>query len=685
MAQLFCSEKAFNHVQNRTNIILNHIFPQNRPLHSVTKGTISPNPCNESTKNTEKQVNVLSIYVDHWEAHVSFVTYEFLTNIAQESNSILVSDHLFKQFIGHKNNFLLSTNKECIRLRQNIDTINDNIKNGVPFESINEKYQAALREFINNSNDDKVYDWRIVREIYAYCTSCNLQRWEIRKYGKYYLLIPKSYLTRLGCKAALTELTNEPISECEYKLGLKIDHLPQIDQHHLDIVSNYIRDDAASTYDKKLYKDLVDIDHLQKLFVTKKEYAYCEKEITTRPHWNLLIVGHGGHASPQKLDLIKKINSLTTSFSAEDLKNLAYTLTNKSLTYSTIDNQAINTSAGTEEINPFANTETITIGNVPLDDWSTFLQFCEKQLCMNLVLIHGCHAGGFNFEKLLRTQDGKKYVSFSFPIAASTIFDAFVRSSNASAHIPLKLQQTNVNQTTQCIQFGTKDSTLHAVLNNIHSTHLEDISKTFEPYLQSWKIQENCENEINNIFPGIKYPHSDTIYICKPCKNHLTIGDVRAKTHYDKPIIIPQNVQSVALTTNHIDVLKINHTETDDLNIVSHIPGNTTHTINTLIAPNMKCNFLLHQLFACFTKLQNNKSHKTFIIKKLCLEGQEYHNVRIENYHSDDKEYGMWTTVHNWHCGRHTIPQITATPQKHSPNHDIVPHGDELLFIPSKL
>jgi hypothetical protein len=553
-------------------------------------------------------------------------------------SSLLVSDHLFEQFIVGKNNAKKDEDYQAIT--QFIDSINLDIYHGISVEQLRTKYGTLYGQWDSRKQNkwDGGFPFGLSVAFYA-MIPLDTTFWEIRKVGSYYLMVPQHLLKNLGCIPSKTMVRSSDLTACEIKLGLRVDHLPRITQKDLNTMTRYAGQDTWAKEVPTCFKDI---------FVTKRDYlqAHADEVI-----WNISLLGHGLHASKEKVYRIKRLNPFLIPVKLiKKLENIFKKRHNQQpLLSQTAEQQK-------DLLIPSFAEHHYDDGYVASMKTATakeLLKFADKHLKTNFFFIDTCFGGGYNFEQLLCADSGSTYYPYTYPIILATNFDAVTLGSIAQLPQPGYIDESNIDRQLGRLTFTISNEAFGHLLPLIKSAMLEDLIKGFQPYVDAW---ENVHG--NNVYPALKYPNIDRIMILKSRKYHLTIGDVMAATHMDRAIVVCKDIKSVSFATEFIERISIASRQSD-LRLASGIPGSCQHTIKYLDARE-------HTFFdvkSMFRFIEYSAARKEFKVQELITKEGTYYNVaficepkyqRINHpdYPSEVVEGSYW--IHNYERGPRT-------------------------------
>lgn len=492
-------------------------------------------------------------------------------------------------------------------------------------------YAQAPKSLNNYHFDHESRDIYIDAAIFFICDYVvnKIKNWTIKEIDNNNdLFIPNNYIKELNLK----DLNNisDKITKTELQLGLKVNHLKNIDyRQNITLKANTI---AGIEFDRTLKF----VPVLDKIFVNNQEYK--QNNSNTIPQWIIYLDGHGlsSYSIKKELRKFQKIKNhydeiLNKKFKcchkAEQNKTLNKHLAECSLSYEyqqirpdiiQINNaiKSIETNIQNKK-NPLEG----TIISLPVSEFKNVLEFFNNNINTEFIYYSSCYAGG---EHLVTPylDNNNKPLKLNYYVTVGTLSENISQLEVPCMPLP-PYQDYKMNPYTidpeESIDIEKKDikfcsaldfnSFFKLIKNNKHKS--EEIYKAIacvNPYTyKNGKLKKGC---IGNL-PSVRKPKQDSFeFIIGLQKIALIENNKTIDNSYDLILLNNKNIKS-------ININKVNQDSIPP--IVSVVPGETAHNIETLNARN----FTLTEVINAFSQLPKFAGSKIFKIKKLIVKNSK--------------------------------------------------------------
>ncbi len=594
------------------------------------------------TGNTENILRTLNSNIDYnlkkevEPLGVGAISTMYLAAMYQEEAPILISKKLITNILEHSKLFqdFLNLSPEQIKQKYlnypkyySIDFIRD-FKDSCLYvnkiyNQINSEIKLRINSFLSNKDQSKErFVQRIIRDkkinqlpipylfgkfsssntrfyiwldiiINIICNNVPYNNWLIKKVdSEIYLLVPKKYLDKLQISYKdIRYLNSKTLTDTELKLGLKVNHL--IDANFTD------RDLLEGTRARN--QDF--ISSLDKIFVSKSNNKY-------KNTWSIYCGGHGTYDSAEKM-FLPQLKILKKYYKEESRKNPNQEyFRNLSMIQTKIN-----------DIKPyikaymFNNLKHLngTIISLAKTQFQKLLKFFNDNIDTAFLYYTSCYSGGINL--LEPYTENSKPLILDYDIALGTLAEnislqhvAFLTIPdffNINGTLSRNLSDFSVNKRSLRVKTALNFKKYFKSLrigNHKDLKGLQSIILNVNPYFYSYNGQTKIDY-ISNI-PSVRFRNSsyfqtlDNQEICM-------INGINSMNQ------INLNKDVVLLGADYIQGT-LNIIKSPSC-IVSILPGNLSHVIERVTAPNLS----LKNIIKPFLFLKDLKAPKIFWIKEL--------------------------------------------------------------------
>lgn len=576
---------------------------------------------------------------------IGAISLTLLIALHQEAAPILVHKSLVKNIVDHKNLFLDFANNNLYDLKKKYINYK-NLNNSARIEKFKENSQYSYNTFnkVNNEiknliNDktekldmvyklsannnfneyyapknlkyskDKIKNLNTYREqmIYAICACSPLNNYITKDVNQdLCLLIPKKYLNNLNLNInfKLETKDNKIITNSEYSLGLKINHL----------------DDIENIEKIKINKDTSNKDftsNLNKIFIAKNLY----KKNDTQPNWIIYISGHGLPIS-NKNCLLKQLIKLENS-SDKNCLNLI--------------KEEINQIQ--HDIQDQTEFDKGIIASMSKEDFQKMLKFFNDSINTKFLYYTSCFSGG---DLLIEPyQESNKPLILNYPVVTGTIAENMSIQDYPELKIP---PYKYINKDNNILVYGLPDGSI-----DFHNKKLTLMTTLhFEDFFKSIKTDRHLNiKNLHKILHNL-HPHKNNNGEIK----YESVGNIPSyrKAYSDYFNVVPYDSAYQVITDNYLKNIKIEKIKlkkeiallySDHINkpiiiqnkskfcpiFISMIPGLAAHKIDKIMTKKFNlCDIIYSFLF--FPELS---ASKIFWIKKLICKNNSYISSLFNN------------------------------------------------------
>lgn len=449
---------------------------------------------------------------------------------------------------------------------------------------------------------------------------------ERRKSNNLYLILPISYLKSLGID--YNESSNilqdtHTLSDVEKKLGLKIDHMPQV---KLKQYNNIKPDKTDVSACLKLF-----MNSLPKIFVTNDELP--DRDIW----WGIFMIGHGlfnQESADSAQSYYSKLHDEQKK--AEEVQG-KIGLLNKELKEINDETDKNKISSQVNELNAKLESYTTNIDSLKtnieaqeassvsaglsLNDFKKLLIFLNSKINTSFVFYISCYAGGSNFVDAYTVNQSP--LILNFPIASNSLIEtpSYIELSRIYLHWYDKSDESLMPDMSIIVDTAKKQPKLWTPFD------FPEFFKKLKNINGSETFYKDLLSNVNGEYKDPKYASSyvgNTSSIRFPGTGWFSLASLDNKiTALTNVKVLAQG--SKALTINNKEAILIYAPEINfDINvnlnskaplpaIISMIPGKAEHKINAVNAPN----YSYPSIFESFFRILDLESAKAFIVDKM--------------------------------------------------------------------
>lgn len=619
---------------------------------------------------------------------IGAMTANFLLALYEKAKPIVVNKSLVKNVIEHKTIFkdfttrsyeflhqkyskykrfrnqssILQFKKHCSYMFNKYAKIKSELNKYINNKKIKNKHEIFEKIFSNQefdiSNAPKSLKkftkgqftsldfTEMVIYMFCYLTPTDNDTWFIKKVSDdLYLFIPKEYLKKIGIQGNTKYIENTEITQLEEDLGLKLNHLEDINDLNINLIQK--------TSDKKntIIKDL------SRLFITK------EDKVKNNAIWAIYLSGHGFPITPAKC-LLTQLQKLEEYYQKEmmcdkfkkckEIENsedyiIYYDHINSCKTHQIYEEYSRNLENIKSEIlhiqNIIKKATTIQngiIASLSLEEFQNFILFLNNQINTVFLFYTSCFSGG---ELLIKPyqKDGKPLI-LNYHIVSGTLAENVALQEMPYIALPpyyktytengIKINGIEEND----IDWSNKDLSLKISLNykkffkTLHNglhcnlKNLPSIIFNLHPYSQK-PSKKLCYDCLGNI-PSVRPANSDSFSIIPNDSLIVSINDNLVKEE-SKELSIPPNSAALLYTKNISKPIIFERRKHKIIPpFISMLPGLAVHTFQEIKAPKFKLIDIVKSFFS-FPELS---ASKIFWIKKLeCSPSEEV--LEYLNFH----------------------------------------------------
>lgn len=594
------------------------------------------------TGNTENILRTLNSNIDYnlkkevEPLGVGAISTMYLAAMYQEEAPILISKRLVTNILEHSKLFqdFLNLRPEQIKQKYlnypkfySIDFIRD-FKDSCLYvnkiyNQINSEVKLRINNYLANKDQSKeIFIQRIIRDkkinklqvpylldkfsssntkfyiwleiiVNIICNNVPYNNWLIKKVDSdIYLLIPKKYLDKLQISYKdIRYLNSKALTDTELKLGLKVNHL--IDANFTD------RDLLEVTRAKN--RDF--ISSLDKIFVSKSNDKY-------KNTWSIYCGGHGTYDSAEKM-FLPQLKILKKYYKEESRKNPNQEyFRNLSMIQTKIN-----------DIKPYVKAYMFnnlkylngTIISLAKTEFQKLLKFFNYNIDTAFLYYTSCYSGGANL--LDPYTENSKPLVLDYDIALGTLaenislqhvpFLTIPDFFNINGALSKNLSVFSVNKRTLRVKTALNFKKYFKSLRTGKHKDLQGLQSTIlnvNPYFYSYNGQTKIDF-ISNI-PSVRFRNSSYFQTLDNQEICMINGmNSMNQINLNKDVIL-LGADYIQGTLNIIKSPSC---------IVSIIPGNLSHVIERITAPNLS----LKNIIKPFLFLKDLKAPKVFWIKQL--------------------------------------------------------------------
>lgn len=470
--------------------------------------------------------------------------------------------------------------------------------------------QSLPRNILMLNNDPmKIQALQMEMMVYTFCNSINFNDWQIKKVNEdIFMLIPKDYIKNLNLKNSQTKVHSQKFTDLEIQLGLKIDHMKNIDRSFFE--QPFLQ-----------YQEIPFIKSLQQIFITNSDIKTYNLNQIGKIIWSMHMAGHG----------LPKCRQLGVLPQLQELKKLFETKLQNHKAYKNYLHKIKKLEREIRRMESFIfspdKKDHGLITSLPINEFRDMLKFFNEEI--EIILFHytSCYAGGAHLIEPYVEIDNvgiRKPLNLKYTVICGCPAENTSILEYPYLNLP-PYENPNKPTTTQCTKLEIKDIDLknkrlkfHGTLNfkkffaavkkGIHNDKEKLLLASHS--LHPFKSKIDPYSELIANIPLVRMAHSDHF---EPIQRNNSYLILDAK-NCSKPIVI--NKEAVLLYNEYISgkmTLEKLGTYQNPPHLFSMIPGFALHTFEEIDSSSLNLNEIVNS-FLTFPELS---SSKIFWIKKL--------------------------------------------------------------------
>jgi len=453
-------------------------------------------------------------------------------------------------------------------------------------KKLTDKLNCDISKYFNNTKYAKLFTLDIITNIILY--SVKYENWLIKNVNRdFYLLIPKKYISKLDIKT--NDILYKPnlrsiYTDIEIKLGLKINHLKDVNIHEIDITDNKMIN-YQKTYNKNFLKAI------NKIFITKSNSnQFIHK-------WAFYCSGHGASKDYGKIVLpqLQNLRDYYMQNNQNKLKDLDLDINY----FNYYDNNSNNRSEG-------------SIINIDKQDFTSFLNFLNDEIETAFLYYSTCFSGGSHLiDPYIKNSES---IILNYDVVSEALSENYAMQEIPLIRIPdIKYLPTYKDNSKHDVSFKNRKLKIKVSLDlkkffkclnsNIPTNNkkLKELIYNINPYFETKGNNYNIIKLYN--LPSIRHRNSDKFNIIPDYANLCIINEIDNKF----------NISNKKYVLLYTDYIKNKITLEKKTECILSMTQDTGHVFESIESKSLDLNEILSR-FLFFRELT---CPKFFWIKKL--------------------------------------------------------------------